>query len=155
MAMNDSIPQATPQPQSPQLALPAPWICFDKTHNPQTPATPSPLRMILHRLEEIDIESKELLKKLFSMLEKDMRLEAYVKRRLDDPKVSDMWRLVEVILAAKQGTISSDLLMNSVDGDGIVNNGVKTRSTDDEEGRIKLERFKVKTLGMDKDFTKV
>ncbi|GAB4833465.1 hypothetical protein Ancab_031708 [Ancistrocladus abbreviatus] len=138
---------------SPPVAMPAALITRMERVLPQSPATPSPagaarMKSLLRRLEEINIESLELLKELFSMLEKDMRLERYIRRRLEEPKVSHMWELVEQILATKQGHVDFDELFDAPDDQTTMDKGVKL-ARDDHESGLRPERFKIRMLETD------
>ncbi|GMH09951.1 hypothetical protein Nepgr_011792 [Nepenthes gracilis] len=132
-------------------ALPAALITHkDRIPLPGSPATPSPegarqMKKLLQRLEEINNESRELLNQLFGMLEKDMRLEKYIRRRLDDPRVSYMWEMVEQILVAKHGPINLDdgQLMNHLNN--FVDKGVISDDELETSG-ARLQRFKIRTL---------
>ncbi|GAB4833456.1 hypothetical protein Ancab_031699 [Ancistrocladus abbreviatus] len=129
-------------------------VAHQTTELPPPPAqTPSPaeagqMKDVLRRLEEINTESQALLKRLFSMLNRDARLERYIKSRLEDPKVSHMWELVEQILATNRGPVNFDELMTASSDDDSMDKSVKTSESvgDDTDGTHCLERFKVRTL---------
>ena len=67
-----------------------------------SPEAAQELRNLLQRFVEIDIESRDLLRRVSSLLDKDERLEHYMKERIEDPKVSRMWQLIEQVLLACQ-----------------------------------------------------
>ncbi|KNA18089.1 hypothetical protein SOVF_074060 [Spinacia oleracea] len=118
--------------------------------------TPSPegageVRDLLRRLVEIDNESRKLLVKVFSLLEKDESLESYVKKRIEDPKVSRMWLLVEQVLACQEGdTNFNQVIMgddNSIEDGNYTTYDVKSIKEKDEIGEEKRnERFKVRNI---------
>ncbi|KAK9734228.1 hypothetical protein RND81_04G124300 [Saponaria officinalis] len=118
-------------------------LSMKKSLSPQTTNTPSPqgsweLKNMFQRLVEIDTESRQLLIKVFSMLEKDDKLENYFKKRIEDPKVSRMWELVEQVLACQH-----ELPNNNID-ELVSNKGIMDRDEDYEE--LKLDRFRIRTL---------
>ncbi|KAK9734227.1 hypothetical protein RND81_04G124200 [Saponaria officinalis] len=130
-----------------------------KSLSPQTTNTPSPqgsweLKNMFQRLVEIDTESRQLLIKVFSMLEKDDKLENYFKKRIEDPKVSRMWELVEQVLACQHELPNNiDELVNNNNDDYNAcikyncttnNKGIMDRDEDYEE--LKLDRFRIRTL---------
>ncbi|GMH26325.1 hypothetical protein Nepgr_028168 [Nepenthes gracilis] len=157
MAMENqehSVDRETVSP-SPQI-VPTPVVLIAGINNLQllqSPGTPSPedasqMRILLRRLEEINAESRQLLEQLFRLLEKDMRLEKYIRRRLDDPSVSHMWELVERILAHNQGPVNLDELMRT-GSDDAVHKGIV--SDDDRDKEDRLEKFKIRTLIVDEE----
>ncbi|KAJ8440509.1 hypothetical protein Cgig2_022950 [Carnegiea gigantea] len=73
-----------------------------------SPEAAQELRNLLQRLVEIDVESRDLLRRVSSLLDKDDRLEHYMKERIEDPKVSRMWQLIEQVLLACQDEERSD-----------------------------------------------
>lgn len=108
--------------------------------------TPSPVEAgevgnLLHRLVEIDNESRKLLCKVFKLLEKDETLEAYVKERIEDPKVSKMWELVEQVLAQQ------DMELNLNDYDKYITNDRSIKEKDEKDKEKANDRFKVKNIG--------
>ncbi|GAB4833460.1 hypothetical protein Ancab_031703 [Ancistrocladus abbreviatus] len=135
----------TAMSSSPPVAMPAALITCMERVLPQSPATPSPAGAA--RMKEF-AAALELLKELFSMLEKDMRLERYIRRRLEEPKVSDMWELVEQILATKQGHVDFDELFDAPDDQTAMDKGVKL-ARDNHESGVRPERFKIRMLETD------
>ncbi|KMT06328.1 hypothetical protein BVRB_7g160100 [Beta vulgaris subsp. vulgaris] len=113
-----------------------------------SPAGAGEVRDLLRRLVEIDAESREILCKVFALLEKDETLEKYVQKRIEDPKVSRMWELVEQVLACQeQDTNLNELIMGE---DNSSNDSTYDRSIQDSDEirdqETMNERFKVKNL---------
>jgi len=113
--------------------------------------TPSPqgsseLNDMLQRLVEIDTESRELLIRVFSMLEKDEKLENYIKTRIEDPKVSRMWELVEQVLSCQDNVNDYDYDYDY--NNSVVNKGIKERDENENENEeeLKLGKFKIRNL---------
>lgn len=151
-----------------------PSICrliAESVANPLSPMTQSPagsgeLRSILQRLELMEMESRDLLQRLFSMVQTDARLERYIRKRLQDPKVSRIWELVEQILASQQGRLDIERMLNdNGDSSDDNNNGVSDYNGGDfppsaplltsvdkgvkvTDDGIRMERFKVRHFDM-------
>jgi len=110
-----------------------------------SPEAAQELRNLLRRLVEIDVESRELLKRVSSLLEKDERLEHYMKERIVDPKASRMWQLIEQVLACQEQE-HSDL------DELVAKGGTGNPSATDKAlkgnaiAETKPDRFKVKNL---------
>uniref|UniRef100_A0A803MQK8 Uncharacterized protein n=1 Tax=Chenopodium quinoa TaxID=63459 RepID=A0A803MQK8_CHEQI len=108
-----SLPEDSAQDRNPIYKL---RLSMKRRFSPQEGAsseTTSPVeagkvRDLLNRLVEIDNETRVLLSKVFLLLEKDDNLEEYVKKRIEDPKVSKMWRLVKQVLAFQEGEASAN-----------------------------------------------
>uniref|UniRef100_A0A803MQK7 Uncharacterized protein n=1 Tax=Chenopodium quinoa TaxID=63459 RepID=A0A803MQK7_CHEQI len=116
----------------------------ESTSETTSPVEAGEVRDLLNRLVEIDNESRVLLSKVFSLLEKDENLEEYVKKRIEDPKISKMWQLVEQVLAFQENELNvKDMIMNDGDdlSDYVINEkGIKEK--DEPETEKKNERFK-------------
>ncbi|KAL2935166.1 Chemotaxis response regulator protein-glutamate methylesterase 1 [Bienertia sinuspersici] len=104
----------------------------------QSPEGAKEVRDMLQRLVEIDNESREILSKVFSLLEKDEKLENYVKKRIDDPKVSRMWQLVEQVLACQEEDTNFD--------DYSAYDEKSIKEIDEIGGELRVDRFKVKNI---------
>ncbi|KMT06330.1 hypothetical protein BVRB_7g160120 [Beta vulgaris subsp. vulgaris] len=114
-----------------------------------SPVEAREVRELLQRLVEIDSESRGILCKLFSLLEKDETLENYVKNRIEDPKVSRMWQLVEQVLACQEGddTNLDEMIMAEDDPSNYStydNKSIKEGNETKDEMRI--QRFRVRNI---------
>uniref|UniRef100_A0A803MQK4 Uncharacterized protein n=1 Tax=Chenopodium quinoa TaxID=63459 RepID=A0A803MQK4_CHEQI len=131
-------------------------LSMKRRFSPQVGAqTPSPagageVRGLLQRLVEIDNKSRELLGKVFSLLEKDESLETYVKKRIEDPKVSRMWQLVEQVLACQEGESNLNEVIkgddNSSNYDIYYSTNKSIIEIDELEEEKRNERFKVRNI---------
>lgn len=114
-----------------------------------SPEAAQELRNLLQRLVEIDVESRELLRRVSSLLDKDNRLEHYMKERIEDPKVSRMWQLIEQVLLACQDEERSNFDELVVKNDSTANPSA-TFMDKAIKGNAKEEakpgRFKVRNL---------
>lgn len=114
-----------------------------------SPEAAQEMRKLLQRLVEIDIESRELLRRVCSLLDKDDRLEHYMNERIEDPKVSRMWQLIEQVLLACQDEEHSNFDQLVVKNDSTANPGgsaVDKAIKGNETEETKPYRFKVRNL---------
>uniref|UniRef100_A0A803N6S9 Uncharacterized protein n=1 Tax=Chenopodium quinoa TaxID=63459 RepID=A0A803N6S9_CHEQI len=123
---------------SPQVCTPIP-----------SPEGAGEVRNLLQRLVEIDNESRELLGKVFSLLEKDESLETFVKKRIEDPKVSRMWQLVEQVLACQEGESNLNEVIKGDDNSSNYDTYSTNKSIIENDGleeEKRNERFKVRNI---------
>ncbi|KAL7170392.1 hypothetical protein ACSBR2_035291 [Camellia fascicularis] len=125
-----------------------------KTPKGEKEAVDELLLILIECMDELNTRSREsLLRKFFSEIEKEERLERFIVERLKQSKVKSISDLCEKLPASVRVEMNSDgstnVLPSISETDDYVDDGITTtRSIHDsvEELSLKLERFKVRTL---------
>ncbi|KAF5940493.1 hypothetical protein HYC85_021660 [Camellia sinensis] len=125
-----------------------------KTPKGEKEAVDELLLILIECMDELNTRSREsLLRKFFSEIEKEERLERFIVERLKQSKVKSITDLCEKLPASVREEMNSDgsnnVLPRISETEDYVDDGItRTRSIHDsvEELSLKLERFKVRTL---------